>query len=266
MATRIPTIYTVAGGPLPKDYSVECWWCRFGVVTPQTRCWIPIPAKNIVHQTCATGARKIDKTGFFCQWPCALAFCFYREGMRRYMDQVRIEAGKHGFIGGIIPMAPDPLVTLKQCLPSLQGTRESTQVQYCKYIQRHIQVREVRNSEISSARMYALHSNVEPREAVHVLEHSSHSDPDLVEPDPCVETIVEGQPAARRGAYDEYRTGMTKSATRNTAKPTKPRKTPSKSFSSSSSSSSSSTSSTSSSTFPSMGMRGTTSAKFGSLF
>jgi hypothetical protein len=207
--SRVPTIYTVSGGPLPDEYDVECNWCRFGRVTPANRCWIPVPKKNVVHQTCATGAREKDREGLFCQWPCALAFCYHRAGMRRYMDQVRIAAGKHGYIG-ILPMAPDPIKTLKQCLPSIPLTIKESQAQYTKYIKDNTQVLALRDSEISSARVHRLYKNPAMREGIHVLEHSSVQDPDMREPTPSIETITEGSPNMRMGAYAQYQNAQKK--------------------------------------------------------
>lgn len=191
------------GGPLPDDYDVECGWCRFGRVTQENRCWVPVPKKNVVHQTCASGKREIDREGFFCQWPCALAFCFHRVGMRRYMDQVRLEAGRQGHIG-LLPRAPDPLRTLRRCMPNLKESEEESEAQFTQYIRDNVQVLERRHSEISSARVHKLHKTSARREGVHVLELSSAEAPDLREPVAGTETVTEGTPSERMGAYEQY--------------------------------------------------------------
>lgn len=206
---RLPTVYTITNGELPEDYEVDCGWCTIETVTPANRWWIPVPKKNIVHQTCATGKRKYDRVGFFCCPSCALAFCFHRVGMRQYMDQVRIEAAKRG-IRGIIPMAPDPLVTLRRYLPSIPETQQESETQYRKYIKDNVQVREIHHSEISSARIHKLHKHGATRETRHVLEHSSVDAPDLREPVTSIETIQEGQGVHRMGSYEQFCAAQTK--------------------------------------------------------
>lgn len=201
---RLPTVYSILQvGELPDDYEVECNWCRFNKVTPANRCWVPVPQKNVVHQTCATGQRKMDKAGFFHCWECAMSFCYWWRGMDRYMDQVRVEAAKHGHIGGVLIQAPNPLVTLKRCHPGVQGTIEETEARYNKYLEDGIQVKEVRYSEISSARIHRLFKSAE-REASHVLEHSTPDHPDLRAAVASIETVADGDVTRRVGAYEDY--------------------------------------------------------------
>jgi hypothetical protein len=201
---RLPTVYSVLQvGELPDNYEVECNWCRFNMVTPDNRCWVPVPQKNVVHQTCATGQRKMDKAGFFHCWECAMSFCFWWRGMDRYMDQVRIEAGKHGHIGAIVIQAPNPLITLKRFHPGVQGSKEETEAQYNQYLKDGVQVRELRYSEISSARIHRLYNSAE-REAAHVMEHSTPDHPDLRAAVASIETVEEGDVIGRAGAYKDY--------------------------------------------------------------
>lgn len=203
-AFRLPTVYKVLHvGELPGEYEVECNWCKFNKVTPANRCWVPIPEKNVVHQTCATGERKVSRAGFFHSWECAMSFCFWWRGMDRYMDHVRVEAGKHGHIGTIVIQAPNPLITLKRFHPGVAGTREETEAQYNKYLEDGVQAKEVRYSEISSARIHRLSKSAE-REAAHVIECSTPDHPDLTTPVASIETVVEGDPDSRVGAYEEY--------------------------------------------------------------
>lgn len=202
----MPTVYSVLHvGELPTDYEVECNWCHINKVTPKNRCWIPVPQKNVVHQTCATGERQLSRAGFFHCWECAMSFCYWWRGMDRYMDQVRIEAGKHGHLGRILIQAPNPLLTLRRFHPGVQGTREETEARYNQYLKEKEQVREVRYSEISSARIHRLYRGA-TREAAHVMEHSSPDIPDLRPAIASIEAVDEGDVTTRGGAYAEYLT------------------------------------------------------------
>lgn len=207
---RLPTVYSVLFvGELPAAYEVECNWCHINKVTPKNRCWVPVPQKNVVHQTCATGERRLSKAGFFHCWECAMSFCYWWRGMDRYMDQVRIEAGKQGYLGRILIQAPNPLLTLSRFHPGVKGTRQETEDRYNQYLKDGEQVREVRYSEISSARIHRLYRGAE-REAAHVLEHSSPDAPDLRPAIASIEKVAEGDVATRDGAYVEYLTAHTR--------------------------------------------------------
>ena len=222
---RHPTVYsTLYFGELPDGYEADCNWCTFNKVTAENRCWIPVPKKNVVHQTCATGERQLEKAGLFHHWSCAMSFCWYRRGMQRYMDQVRKEAGKHGYHGRIIPLAPDPIRRLKNFEPRVQGTVKSSRQRFNQCIEDGIEVKELHNSEISSARIHRLCKKkkeaLEPIEAIHVFEHSTPDAPDLREVVASIETVTKGQPERHSGAYEEYHNSKSRECNTKTSKKT----------------------------------------------
>ena len=170
----------------------------------KSSCHCPTAKKNIVHGTCATGERKHDDDRYFCRWSCALGFCYYRHGMRKYMNLVRVMASKQGFIG-IIPIPPDPTRVLKRNNPCLKGTIEETDAQFHKWIDEGMQVVEQRDSAISSARVFKLHKQqAELRPGRTVLELTDVNNPDLSEEYAITEKEVEGDPTQRLGMYRQH--------------------------------------------------------------
>ena len=187
-----------------ENYEVDCNFCGIRKVTKANRVAIALPQKNIVHGTCATGERKHDDDRYFCRWSCALGFCYYRHGMRKYMNLVRVMASKQGFIG-IIPIPPDPTRVLKRNNPCLKGTIEETDAQFHKWIDEGMQVVEQRDSAISSARVFKLHKQqAELRPGRTVLELTDVNNPDLSEEYAITEKEVEGDPTQRLGMYRQH--------------------------------------------------------------
>ena len=200
-----PTIYTVLRtDELPEGYEVQCNWCIFHKVTAANRCWISVPEKNVVHQTCATSERQKSKAGYFHCWECAFAFCFYRRGMERFMHVVRMDAALHGYVGNLLIKAPDPLRTLKCFDPRIQGTQKETEAAYDKFLAQGVEVRELHNSEISSARIHRLYKQQAEQESATVLEHTTPHNQDMEEPTTSVEKHVDGRHERLTGAGQAY--------------------------------------------------------------
>lgn len=185
-----PPIYQLVGTPTePAKYTCLCNWCTIRTVTPENRCYIPLPVKDIVYGNCESSDRRLRKYGYFCQWSCALAFCTYRTTLQHLVHLVRIEAGRHGYIG-IIPIAPDPMAVLTRYNPSIPSSRKETETQFQKHIDHGIQIVEQHFSAISSARVHHLHLQKAHGNGVRVLESQNIHQPDLSEQHTTTEKIT----------------------------------------------------------------------------
>lgn len=194
-----PSVYELVGEPEePKEYECICNWCTIRKVTPRNRCFIPLPVKDIVYGNCVSGDRRYRKYGFFCQWSCAISFCFYRSDLQHLVHKVRIEAGRHGIVG-IVPMAPDPIAVLTKFNPSIPSTREETELRFQQHIENGVQLVERQFSAISSARVHRIHLEQASGNGVRVIECQEVEHPDLEEQYMTTEKVSSDNPRKEGG-------------------------------------------------------------------